>query len=90
MPAYPFHHTDDDGDALEIHEVGGFGQPMLVIAVTQDGERNAVNYPVRKLRHLINALKDFEEPSYSTEQEQADAARPSEANHEISATDEQR
>jgi hypothetical protein len=63
---------------------------MLVIAVTQDGERNAVNYPVRELWHLINALKDFEEPSYSTKQEQADAARPPEADHETSTADEQR
>lgn len=54
---------DPDGDTIDLHEVYGFGEPMLSLVVIQDGDESGANVTVPMARELLARLQRFVAPS---------------------------
>ncbi len=50
---------DQDNDFLEIKEVGGFGQPTLVLLVSQESDVSGININQQQAQQLIDFLQEF-------------------------------
>lgn len=50
---------DADGDTLLMKGVGGFGEPMLMVRVTQEGEEANVNLTREQARKLAEWLLEW-------------------------------
>lgn len=61
MTPQPLKLTDPDGDTIDLHEVYGFGEPMLSLVVVQDGDESGVNVTVPMARELLARLQRFVE-----------------------------
>ncbi len=65
--------ADPDGDLLEVVAVGGMGQPMLAVFVTQEDEQSGVNVTLGAARILVRHLQDFIESNQGKEATDADS-----------------
>lgn len=51
--------SGEPGDALEIKEVYGFGEPMLALFVMQEGDECGVNLNAATAQKLMEFLTEF-------------------------------
>lgn len=59
IPPYLLEVKDEDGDKLIMREVGGFGEPMLVLGVVQDDDFSGINLNSERARKLYQVLQEF-------------------------------